>query len=174
MKAAKKSPPNPKDGSFHLWPLFISFKTPRLTSIDSSSSQIYLFRSELFSTPTDHSADKIKSKVITNLLIKTFVSTGSSKRHVDTANKLIEVVIVLGSPKTSWSQRKYTRDIFPVGESRWNGNAKEICTLKMFWILHCFTLPLTLRCSGNNVFCLARQGSSLRIKWKTHTILRHM
>mgnify|MGYP004553693483 FL=1 len=59
------------------------------------------FESERFSTMTDHSIDKIKSKVITRLLIKMFVSAGLSKSQIDTMNKLVRVIIVLVSRKKS-------------------------------------------------------------------------
>ena len=59
------------------------------------------FESERFSTMTDHSIDKIKSKVITRLLIKMFVSAGLSKSQIDTMNKLVKATIVLVSRKKS-------------------------------------------------------------------------
>ena len=59
------------------------------------------FESEQHSTVADNSADKIKSKVITEFLIRMFVSSGMSKSQIDMMKKVVGAILVMVTPKNN-------------------------------------------------------------------------
>ena len=69
------------------------------------------YETDGFSTQTPHTIDNIKSKIITRLLMKIFVSAGLSKSQIDTMNKFIKVMLVFTSPKKQGDCKEDTRGI---------------------------------------------------------------